>query len=104
MDTHVLQDYPVGGQSIIYDTVVIGGSNDTATDPVYRADSFICQAAIHAGVVSNTHGGCGVALLKGAHQNFTASSNNTIVFWCQSYTFSTTNVPFPCVPVRQRDS
>jgi LCCL domain len=41
--------------------------------PIYRGDSFICQAAIHAGVIGNGIGGCGVATLTGSHHNFQPS-------------------------------
>ena len=92
---HVLEPYPVGDQDIIYKTLVIGGSNNSSSSPIYRADSFICQAAIHAGIVSDTHGGCGVALLKGSQTHFPASSSNSIqsiefdADFPKSYTFLT---------------
>jgi hypothetical protein len=74
--TQVLNPYPVGDQEIVYHPLVIGGANDS--EPIYRADSFICQAAIHAGVVSNTKGGCGVVLLKGKQNSFVGSVKNGI--------------------------
>ena len=77
-DTHVLNPYPVGDQEVVYDTLVIGGSTNSSAKPIYRADSFICQAAIHAGVVSNTKGGCGVAKLTGSQSSFVASHRNGI--------------------------
>ena len=62
----------------MYQTLVIGGYANSTAEPIYRADSFICQAAIHAGVVSNTKGGCGVAKLTGFQSNFSASYSNGI--------------------------
>lgn len=69
----VLEPHIVGNQEIIYDSMVIGGESD-----IYRGDSFICQAAIHAGLISNTNGGCGVLTRNGEHQNFTASVRHGI--------------------------
>lgn len=50
---------------------------------VYRADSFLCLAAIHAGVVSNEKGGCGVVSFAGEQRNYVASRWNGI----QSFAF-----------------
>ncbi|ROT39269.1 hypothetical protein SODALDRAFT_332711 [Sodiomyces alkalinus F11] len=87
-DHRVLNPRAVGDQEIIYQPFVIGGpgSNDDDDDddddasgmPVYRGDSFICPAAIHAGVVSNTEGGCGVVRLVGQHEGYVGSSRNGI--------------------------
>lgn len=51
---------------------------NTNSRPIYRADSFICQAAIHAGVISEGVGGCGVATLSGSHLGFASSKSNGI--------------------------
>lgn len=72
-DPHV-----VGDQEIRYHNLVIGGAQEEGSDPVYRADSFICQAAIHAGMVSNEKGGCGVLLLQGKQSHFPNTSRNGI--------------------------
>lgn len=45
---------------------------------MYRADSFICGSAIHAGLISNRYGGCGVFSMIGENNNFTSSTNNGI--------------------------
>jgi hypothetical protein len=83
----VLNPRAVGKQEVVYAPLVIGGPpNDVAKDDddydldraVYRADSHICNAAIHAGVVSNTVGGCGVVRLVGTHVNYTASKRHGI--------------------------
>jgi len=74
----------VGDQEIVYNhPLVIGGaeennSTNTAADPTYRADSFICQAAVHAGVISDGNGGCGVASLTGKHHGFPSVLRNGI--------------------------
>lgn len=42
----------VGPQSVVDQPVVIGG-------PIYRADSWICAAAVHADLLDDSRGGCG---------------------------------------------
>jgi LCCL domain len=76
----LLEPHVVGNQSLVYQGLVVGGPDPTDADsmPVYRGDSFICQAAIHAGVIANGVGGCGVATLTGTHHNFQPSSANGI--------------------------
>ena len=74
--------YPVGDQEIFHRPLVIGGPPSNASDSplssyIYRGDSFICQAAIHAGVISN-RGGCGVVSLTGSHSNFPGTTLNGI--------------------------
>ncbi|KAH0612335.1 uncharacterized protein H6S33_010387 [Morchella sextelata] len=77
--THVLNPRVVGDQVIIYDTFVIGGPVNNVSisdqgaediDSVYRSDSFICSAAIHAGVISDKYGGCGVYSMVGENHYF----------------------------------
>ena len=75
----VLNHRAVGDQEIIYQTLVIGGpANDSDRSPVYRGDSFICSAGIHAGAVTDSAGGCGVARLVGKRPRFVASLRNGI--------------------------
>ena len=78
-DTQLLKPHVVGNESYVYQGLVIGGPDpdDHHALPIYRGDSFICQAAIHAGVIGNS-GGCGVATLTGTHSNFHASEANGI--------------------------
>jgi hypothetical protein len=91
----VLNHRAVGDQEIIYRPLVIGGlvDGDTGSKPVYRGDSFICGAAIHAGIVSNTKGGCGIVSLVGKRQNFVNSSMHGIAsvgfdsYFPRSFTF-----------------
>ena len=95
LSTQVLSPYVVGDQAIVYKPLVIGGPSNDTSEPIYRADSFICQAATHAGIVSNTKGGCGVAYMKGSQPRFEASYSNglqSIGFdaeFPKSYTFLT---------------
>ena len=75
--TKVLNPRAVGDQEINYRSFVIGGPKDDS-ERIYRGDSFICQAAIHAGIVSNEKGGCGVVALAGKHDNFPSTSGHGI--------------------------
>lgn len=68
----------VGAQEIIGKPLVVGGPEGENGTAVYRGDSFICAAAIHAGIIGNVNGGCGVVSLIGAHSNFLASDRNGI--------------------------
>ncbi|KAL2760686.1 hypothetical protein ACRALDRAFT_1059548 [Sodiomyces alcalophilus JCM 7366] len=79
-DHRVLNPRAVGDQEIIYQPFVIGGPSDADGGgmPIYRGDSFICPAAIHAGVVSDAEGGCGVVRLVGQHEGYVGSSRNGI--------------------------
>jgi hypothetical protein len=74
--TMLLTPHTVGNQTLQYQELVVGGpkTNDPESMPIYRADSFICQAAIHAGVTTDVGGGCGVATLVGAHTNYESST------------------------------
>lgn len=63
---HTYQHWPVGNTSLMRETVVVGSG-------VYRGDSFICPAAIHAGIVSPVTGGCGELEWLGPHANFSSS-------------------------------
>jgi hypothetical protein len=78
--THLLNRHIVGNVSYQYQGLVIGGPriNDPNQPAVYRADSFICQAAIHAGVISNDLGGCGIASLIGEYTGFDSTERNGI--------------------------
>jgi hypothetical protein len=79
-ETHLLEDRYVGNTSLIYTGLVVGGPkhDDPDAPAVYRGDSFICQAAIHAGVISRSNGGCGVATLIGSYTGYEASEAHGI--------------------------
>ncbi|KUI55609.1 hypothetical protein VP1G_02898 [Cytospora mali] len=79
----VLNPRYVGAQEVIYQTLVVGGptdksANGDASGFMYRGDSFICPAAIHAGIVSNVAGGCGVVSLIGQQSNYPSVARNGI--------------------------
>ncbi|KAF8461892.1 hypothetical protein BDZ91DRAFT_765451 [Kalaharituber pfeilii] len=70
--SHVLNPRQVGNESLVFQSFVVGGpdpdfpTSEPAYEAPYRADSFICAAAVHAGVVSDALGGCGLLLRTGA--------------------------------------
>ncbi|EQL00047.1 hypothetical protein G6O67_003822 [Ophiocordyceps sinensis] len=68
----------VGDQEVLYQPLVVGGPpNEVQPDlATYRGDSYICAAAIHAGVITNQNGGCGVVNLVGRQQAFVSSQHN----------------------------
>ncbi|KAF4585530.1 LCCL domain containing protein [Ophiocordyceps camponoti-floridani] len=76
----VLNPRAVGDQEVIYTPLVIGGpSNEVRPEEaVYRGDSYICAAAIHAGIITDQLGGCGVVNLVGRQQGFVSSQRNGI--------------------------
>ncbi|CAO2649080.1 Nn.00g100290.m01.CDS01 [Neocucurbitaria sp. VM-36] len=79
LSAQVLNPRAIGNESIIYRSLVVGGTPDAAGDALaYRGDSFICGAAIHAGVISNGNGGCGVLALTGEKSKFGATQRNGI--------------------------
>ncbi|KAM0421269.1 hypothetical protein ACHAPT_010991 [Fusarium lateritium] len=67
----VLNPRAVGGLDVNYRPLVIG-------DKVYRADSFICGSAIHAGVVTDSKGGCGRLSKAGEQKAFPGVERNGI--------------------------
>ena len=77
----VLEPYFIGPQEINYKSLVIGGApegGDPTDHGVYRGDSAICPAAVHAGIVSNARGGCGVLQRTGEHSGFPAVDKNGV--------------------------
>ena len=70
----------VGDKVYNYRSMVIGGPITAAGEKmsIYRGDSFICGAAIHAGILSNSDGGGGVVSLAGEHHDFPAIDANGI--------------------------
>ncbi|KAI5812708.1 hypothetical protein BZA77DRAFT_323490 [Pyronema omphalodes] len=76
----LLNPYAIGDQIANYQPLVVGGPANSSTSDygIYRSDSFICAAAIHAGVISNRYGGCGVASLVGANNNYISTKRHGI--------------------------
>ncbi|KAL4948836.1 LCCL domain-containing protein [Aspergillus filifer] len=73
----VLEPYLVGPHEINYQHLVIGGALDKSqAEPIYRGDSSICQAAMHAGIIEDSKGGCGILRRTGEQYNFPAEDRN----------------------------
>jgi LCCL domain len=70
----------VGAEEINYQSLVVGGPTEEL-DPLstkYRGDSFVCGAAIHAGIFKDWRGGCGVLSRLGEGRNFPSVARNGI--------------------------
>ncbi|KAG8720519.1 hypothetical protein FRC08_018953 [Ceratobasidium sp. 394] len=65
----------IGAEQLVYETLVVGGGDSNKT---YRGDSWICPAAIQAGLVSPRVGGCGTLRLVGNYTNFLSANANGI--------------------------
>ncbi|KAI9933228.1 hypothetical protein ASPWEDRAFT_114955 [Aspergillus wentii DTO 134E9] len=79
-DTKLMEPHTVGNETYNYQGLVVGGPESESTSPaIYRADSFVCQAAIHSGAIKNTVGGCGVVKLEGAAHTFPSVKQNGIL-------------------------
>ncbi|KAK1147293.1 hypothetical protein N8T08_001370 [Aspergillus melleus] len=75
----VLEPYVIGPEEINYRSLVIGGASDDDAKPgVYRGDSAICPAAVHAGFVSDQKGGCGILRRTGEQSGFEPVEKNGI--------------------------
>ncbi|KAF8973871.1 hypothetical protein BDZ97DRAFT_1777329, partial [Flammula alnicola] len=57
----------VGDEQIAFKPLIVGGGDANRT---YRGDSFICSAAIQAGTISSSKGGCGTLQLTGNFTDF----------------------------------
>ncbi|KAH6612025.1 hypothetical protein C7974DRAFT_89881 [Boeremia exigua] len=62
-DVRLLNPHAVGPLDVNYRPLVVGSG-------VYRGDSFVCGAAIHAGIVDGGKGGCGRVRLVGEQSGF----------------------------------
>jgi hypothetical protein len=76
----ILEPHVVGDRELNYQHYVIGGPSEIDGNEmfVYRGDSFICPAAIHAGITTDYLGGCGVLRRVGMQGNFPSVSLNGI--------------------------
>ncbi|KAI9783382.1 MAG: hypothetical protein M1839_003917 [Geoglossum umbratile] len=100
-DVKVLNPHAVGAQEIVYQPLVVGGPQEggfgLARDPIYRGDSFLCGAALHAGVINDERGGCGVVALVGQMDKFPGTIQNGIesIGFDSSFPLSFSFVPTP---------
>ncbi|KAI0068316.1 hypothetical protein BV25DRAFT_1818708 [Artomyces pyxidatus] len=93
----------VGNEQVDFRPLIVGGGDDNFT---YRGDSFICAAALQAGLISNSRGGCGTLSLVGNFTNFlprTANGLTSIGFptvFPLSFRFSDTSPFAHCTDLR----
>ncbi|ETS85555.1 hypothetical protein PFICI_03580 [Pestalotiopsis fici W106-1] len=71
LGVQVLNPHAVGPLDVNYQALVVG-------DASYRGDSFICGAAIHAGIITDSEGGCGRLTYIGQVDTFESSWRNGI--------------------------
>lgn len=92
----LLEPYTVGPEDVNYQSLVIGGStdgNDSEDTGIYRADSYICPSALHAGLITDHGGGCGVLRRTGEQRDFQPVEKNGIAsigfasYFPSSFTF-----------------
>ncbi|KAJ2898511.1 uncharacterized protein MKZ38_003861 [Zalerion maritima] len=90
----VLNPRAVGATELIYQPLIVGGpEDDSDATPVYRGDSFICQAAIHSSIIKDEKGGCGIVQLVGQSQDYIGSKRHGLEsvgfdsYFPLSYTF-----------------
>lgn len=76
--------YDFGNSRIDRTQLVIGGGDEDGT---YRADSWICAAAVHAGVVDASVGGCTAYTLVGQVTGFRGAKQNGIQSFDYNGTF-----------------
>lgn len=75
----VLNPRAVGDSLVSYRPFIVGGPDPADPSNItYRADSFICPSAVHAGIVSNRYGGCGIVKQIGAARSFPSSLRNGV--------------------------
>ncbi|GAA5883322.1 hypothetical protein JCM3774_005242 [Rhodotorula dairenensis] len=83
LDVRLLNDYAIGAESIIYDPLIVGGFDSEQT---YRADSWICAAAIQHGLFTEHRGGCGQLELVGEFTGYVGGRQHGV----KSQSFDTT--------------
>ncbi|KAJ5319122.1 uncharacterized protein N7506_011826 [Penicillium brevicompactum] len=77
----LLEPYVVGDQEYNYRPLVIGGEpfrKDGRISGTYRGDSSICASALHAGLIDDATGGCGILHRTGEHKEFVPATQNGI--------------------------
>ncbi|KAJ5794915.1 hypothetical protein N7457_001514 [Penicillium paradoxum] len=69
----LLEPYVIGDQELNYRPLVVGGKPfkiDGRNSGLYRGDSSICASALHAGLIDDATGGCGILHRTGEQENF----------------------------------
>lgn len=70
----------VGDQELNYRPLVVGGksSKEGRNSGIYRGDSSVCSSALHAGLIDDATGGCGILHRTGEQTNFESVTQNGI--------------------------
>ncbi|EGO05176.1 hypothetical protein SERLA73DRAFT_43532 [Serpula lacrymans var. lacrymans S7.3] len=93
----------VGNLEVDFVPLLVGGGDANQT---YRGDSFICAAAVQAGMISDSTGGCASVQLVGNFTNYLATSAfglTSVGFpsvFPMSFQFSPSNVLTHCTDIR----
>lgn len=77
----LLEPYNVGAEEYNYRPLVVGGRTFKNNGPMsgpYRGDSSICASALHAGVIDDATGGCGILHRTGLQDKFENVTKNGI--------------------------
>lgn len=79
----LLEPYNVGAYEYNYQPLVIGGKpsgfrQDGRSSGLYRGDSSICASALHAGIINDAKGGCGILHRRGEQDMFESFEQNGI--------------------------
>lgn len=75
LDVKLLNQRAVGPLEVIYEPLVVGGFDDLFT---YRADAWICPAAIQRGLFGNKVGGCGKLERVGQFERYIGGTKNGV--------------------------
>lgn len=78
-----------GAEVVNYRHLVIGGPADanSPSSGIYRGDSFICAAAIHAGMITDKSSGYGWVSVIGTQKGFPSNERNGTQSICLDATF-----------------
>ncbi|TFK56958.1 LCCL domain-containing protein [Heliocybe sulcata] len=103
-DSVILQNpRTVGDEQVVYEPLIVGGGDSNGT---YRGDSFICAAAVQAGMFRDSAGGCATLELIGNFTDFlptTAHGLSSIGFpsvFPLSFRFTPSNTLSHCADLR----
>ncbi|KAK6335695.1 hypothetical protein TWF696_002459 [Orbilia brochopaga] len=106
----LLEPYTVGTQQLNYQPLVVGGGLPSvgidAQTRHYRADSFVCLAAVHSGILKAKEGGCARLRKTGTQASFPSSSSSglqSVAFdapFVSSFTVDRLEDSEPCTDLR----
>ncbi|KAF3908934.1 hypothetical protein ABW21_db0203081 [Orbilia brochopaga] len=106
----LLEPYTIGTQQYNYQPLVVGGGLSTSSIDAqtrhYRADSFVCLAAAHSGVLKAKAGGCARLRKTGTQASFPSSSSyglQSVAFdapFISSFTVEQLDDSEPCADLR----